>query len=775
MSSNQNHCQASFFDRHLRSKASLWSYLPVSEWSSFLDNSQLLGSYGKRSQRDGPTLNRDFYFFENKLCYLASRGDGQSSLEHIVDRELQYYIDGSKNITFNGANLSKLYSPHAQKLHESSFASQEVQYPQQSISTKMNRIPLIVESIWNEKKMNFERENERKINNTIQQSSKFEDRLSFDNRPTFDSSNYQKTNDVSVTTIKHKYKNQNEKQIPDCKHIENQKEFYESISSNEKYNEVACMDLTFASIHIKTLNQKRIEMNSGIKAKRRIASNNYANHSNFTNSQHFNYAVDHEVTQVVRFKDTELKKANLCRNRVKFIASNNLPSDEDLRDNVGVIHQFDRYQNGKFKNIGLNEDLSYLPECSQHLNARRLRIEDETLDQAYQKKDNTTNYSNLYTHVVVLSKQGSFVKIYCRSGRDASIFSQRLSKLSMVVKRNLFHKKFEITKFLGKGSFGSVYLVEGRDDKSQYYAAKVYEKKFLLQKKCRQESLIYEIRTLTKLKGTSLALQLIEIHETESEIILLTEYINGPDLSNFIHFGDNQSTEELMYNILLSLSEIASNGIVHRDLKLANILFENDDLKQVKIIDFGLSRFRGDKSAKCAGSPGYMAPESLNYGAPPSTYQDVFSIGIIFYYLLTGILPLNGDNNEETLKFNRSCGIEYNVVELYNVRYSAFKLLRSMLRRDPRKRISISQAINSKYFKNLHRRVLNRGLSNSKMRGNLTAQSSRDESCKDPKTAESEVIKGASPPHSFKKDRSIIKNNSISMRIKDSDTTTYLV
>jgi serine/threonine protein kinase len=93
-----------------------------------------------------------------------------------------------------------------------------------------------------------------------------------------------------------------------------------------------------------------------------------------------------------------------------------------------------------------------------------------------------------------------------------------------------------------------------------------------------------------------------------------------------------------------------ANNIIHRDLKLENILVTPD--YKVYLIDFGLSCYlkHGLAIGMC-GSPGYVAPEALS-GQPYDNRCDFFSLGAILYILLSGIEPFKGPTPEQKLRDN---------------------------------------------------------------------------------------------------------------------------
>jgi serine/threonine protein kinase len=119
-----------------------------------------------------------------------------------------------------------------------------------------------------------------------------------------------------------------------------------------------------------------------------------------------------------------------------------------------------------------------------------------------------------------------------------------------------------------------------------------------------------------------------------------------------------------MKGLVKALLHLSEFQILHRDLKLDNILFKKKGLvthENVILADFGLATFYNVKKFmyyKC-GTPGFIAPEILNcnehekYGLP----CDVFSLGVIFHYLLFGESLFNGKSFDEVIFLNKNCNL----------------------------------------------------------------------------------------------------------------------
>lgn len=101
-----------------------------------------------------------------------------------------------------------------------------------------------------------------------------------------------------------------------------------------------------------------------------------------------------------------------------------------------------------------------------------------------------------------------------------------------------------------------------------------------------------------------------------------------------------------------------SKGIIHKDLKLSNILLSSKENGEydIRIIDFGFSHFINSKEDKkvLAGTPGFTAPEMLNTGIYDCK-ADIFSVGAIAYRLLTGQFLFTGKTASEQMAKNKSC------------------------------------------------------------------------------------------------------------------------
>jgi len=147
---------------------------------------------------------------------------------------------------------------------------------------------------------------------------------------------------------------------------------------------------------------------------------------------------------------------------------------------------------------------------------------------------------------------------------------------------------------------------------------------------------------------------------------LALEWVEGPTLARRLRdvdCFDPAEAERLFRGILAGVSAAHVQRIVHRDLKPANVLLEpTDEGLQPRIIDLGIARVEGEHrsltiSGDVLGTAGYMAPEQFEDPRSVDARADVFSLGVIFYEMLTGARPFTGVDLEELQR--NICGGAY--------------------------------------------------------------------------------------------------------------------
>ncbi|KAF9334374.1 hypothetical protein BG006_002275 [Podila minutissima] len=188
-----------------------------------------------------------------------------------------------------------------------------------------------------------------------------------------------------------------------------------------------------------------------------------------------------------------------------------------------------------------------------------------------------------------------------------------------------------------------------------------------------------------------------EVLTTESKIYLVTEYCpNGELLEALIRERCKPSLAKKWFRqICLAIQYCHSRKIVHRDLKLENILLDSQN--NIKLIDFGFTRECESKKLleSYCGSAAYTAPEIIvgkKYSGPEA---DIWSLGVILYTLLAGYLPFDDDN--EKVVQDKIVDLDYEMPsELFCD--EAKDLVESILKEDPKERLSIDQILNHTWW-----------------------------------------------------------------------------
>lgn len=144
---------------------------------------------------------------------------------------------------------------------------------------------------------------------------------------------------------------------------------------------------------------------------------------------------------------------------------------------------------------------------------------------------------------------------------------------------------------------------------------------------------------------------IVEIHKcytlNDMRVIVVMEYMEGGELlSRLLEKGRFDEGEAKVYfkQIVKAMIHVHSKNIIHRDLKLENILLKSKGSNKVKIADFGISGTTQHINPKsCSGTLKYMAPEVLSGNLKEYTASvDIWALGVILYYMLLGSLPFYG-------------------------------------------------------------------------------------------------------------------------------------
>ncbi|CAG5126678.1 unnamed protein product [Candidula unifasciata] len=273
--------------------------------------------------------------------------------------------------------------------------------------------------------------------------------------------------------------------------------------------------------------------------------------------------------------------------------------------------------------------------------------------------------------------------------------------------RNIIHtrmedtdvcKEYEYGESLGEGSFGKVYRAR-HIQSGETVAIKEIVKERAGSSGLRQ--LEKEVSIFKKVDHRNI-IKLKEVIESSKKMYLIMELCEGGDLAKLLqkqsHLTEG-NTKIVMSDLAAAIKYLHQQGVIHRDLKLENILLAEDPSKNgnivIKVSDFGLSTQQINNSyenmqEQFCGTLSYMAPE-MN-----STYSypvDVWAMGIIMYYLLTRY-PKDNVLNESIAKD----GPRFEEPQWKSISDQAKDLLKAMLTVNPAYRLSSGEVLNHEWF-----------------------------------------------------------------------------
>jgi calcium-dependent protein kinase len=265
------------------------------------------------------------------------------------------------------------------------------------------------------------------------------------------------------------------------------------------------------------------------------------------------------------------------------------------------------------------------------------------------------------------------------------------------------YSEYDVLKFLGKGSFGKVSLVRNKATGKEY-AMKVINKDLAYGFETNEREILKEINILKGLDHQNI----IKIHEyfnTQRELFIISEVCKHGELFKKL-IVDTYLSEAFVWKIMKQVfSAVAychSYNIIHRDLKPQNVLiyYQHDDDIMVKVIDFGTSEiFCKPLSPGCIGTIYYMAPEIVGMEKYDSKC-DMWSCGVMMYYLLSGELPFVGYSEKEVYAKILRGKIHFSNPIWDTISQSAKDLIQQLLTRSPMRRISAHDALQHPWIRN---------------------------------------------------------------------------
>ena len=415
-------------------------------------------------------------------------------------------------------------------------------------------------------------------------------------------------------------------------------------------------------------------------------------------------------------------------NKLKLVTKNNIINDIEI--NKGDSKTQRKYIDLKKR---INEEIESVNNKNKNV-IKNISINDFSNTNNINNENINTD-SSIFQYNPTLSSHSS-------TSYDANYYMKESLKLSCYISKyynkyktypNTSLQFYKYGRLIGQGAFGKVNLglniLTGR-----IVAVKSFDKNNSELTGDNMKKIKYETDLMKKLNHPNIT-KILEMFEDEKYFLIIMEYINGGNLFSFVKKRrklSEKTAKFLFRQIILGIKYIHEQNIVHRDIKLENLLIDLNN--NVKICDFGIGRKIASKNQllydQC-GTLMYMAPEIL-LSTKEKGYEgfpvDIWSSGISLYIMLSGTLPFNYKNkkkngdeeeeNEENEDEDESISdknnkkndddnfeLQYSIVykepkRIEKISDEARDLLKGLLNKDPKKRLTIDEILNHPWLYN---------------------------------------------------------------------------
>ena len=244
----------------------------------------------------------------------------------------------------------------------------------------------------------------------------------------------------------------------------------------------------------------------------------------------------------------------------------------------------------------------------------------------------------------VTARKSAAKTTVAKTSQTTKTATKRVQKTPMI-------KDYKITGIIGEGGMGKVYKGIHPTLKQE-----IILKELKIRDKETRERFLREAKVMLSFRHENIV-QVYDHFKGGTSTYIAMEYVKGMSLSQLIKM--NRQIPPAMalfifYQAALGLHHAHIKKVVHRDVKPQNILIsENGD---VKIIDFGIATQKGNNAEKSLtstgaviGTPAYMSPEQFSTTKEITYQSDIYSLGVVLYEMLTGVVPFRNEFSSEVL------------------------------------------------------------------------------------------------------------------------------
>jgi serine/threonine protein kinase/class 3 adenylate cyclase len=225
----------------------------------------------------------------------------------------------------------------------------------------------------------------------------------------------------------------------------------------------------------------------------------------------------------------------------------------------------------------------------------------------------------------------------------ATVASRAESRMALDATAAIFPKRYEVLGAIGAGGMGIVYKAKDRET-NELLALKVLRPEVACDPVV-QANFKGELRMARKITHKNVC-RIYDLNRSDDIVFASMEYVEGEDLQSLLQRDGKFAAArrlEIINQICDGLREAHAQGVVHCDLKPANVMVDHKGC--VKIMDFGIARLMeadGRQTGTIVGTPAYMSPEQAA-GVPVDARTDIYALGLIFYEMVTGKRTFCGD------------------------------------------------------------------------------------------------------------------------------------
>ena len=443
---------------------------------------------------------------------------------------------------------------------------------------------------------------------------------------------------------------------------------------------------------------------------RHVDSENYPEKNIKTEKNNNIIVKNSKINMYINIENNYIYPNNNNKSKDKQMENNYINLNTESNSNKKTFSLFDKknkkQQSFKFpKKIKL-QDINEISD--KNLKDEDLISEnnDSMLENLNNDIDEQNNLLNQSTSTILNTSteknQNSFNKEKC-----ICHYNNMISISNYIKKYYKKYKKYPKTKLrfykygrlLGRGAFGkvnlSLHILTGR-----LVAIKSINKENL-----KNETFLNRIKTETSimkiLSNSKNIVKFYETYETKKHICIVMEYICAGDLLAYLK-KRTKLTEPvakfIFKQIILALKYIHKNNIVHRDIKLDNILLDLDN--NIKICDFGVSKIitKNEILNEQCGTLAYIAPEVLLNKGYQGFGVDIWSSGILLYAMLNGGVPFKGNSVYEL----KEKIIKGEFKEIKNISNEANNIIKRLLCVDPSKRITEDEILKHPWLNDMN-------------------------------------------------------------------------